>query len=167
MGVRKMAQRDSVRYVTQKEDAGCFVACVAMLLGVRYDTARKLLPVTREGIDLRKVEWSLRNLGFRPVVVSRAKARRASHPTLHIIRWTFCPTTLHAYVFDPVTKRTLDPCKADLSPCPFKHERVYSVNIQNAKKILAKNRRKARAGQNNRAPLGQQPSARPRISRHA
>jgi hypothetical protein len=110
--------------VSQQSDTGCFIACVAMLLGITYRQAFRLLhpdqdPETtyRHGFLEMSMEETahrhLRGLGFRTRTSKYKKFRtfqnRVQKHAIMIIRWAFAPTLCHCVLFDAEAKQFVDP----------------------------------------------------------
>jgi hypothetical protein len=108
--------------VRQDHDSGCFVACVAMLLGVTYLEAFKLVHPNREldeygygfagleGMDpVAQAFEVLEKLNLNPRLANVKEMRHLRRTAVVIIRWKYTPTLMHAIVFNPADKIILDP----------------------------------------------------------
>ena len=108
--------------VRQEHSDGCFVACVAMLLGVSYLEAFKLVHPTRyvdeygygfagvEGMDpVADAFKILERLNLNPRLANVKDMKYLRRTALVIIRWKYSPELMHAVVFNPVAKKILDP----------------------------------------------------------
>ena len=110
--------------VSQESHTGCFIACVAMLLGKNYsETFSLFYPgkdsryVYSHGFSEMSVEEAahrlLGGLGFKTRTSKYRKFRtyqtRVSKHTIMIIRWKFDPTMCHCVMFDGDTKSFIEP----------------------------------------------------------
>jgi hypothetical protein len=105
------------RRVQQVHDTGCFVACVASLLGKNYWEAFNLIHPYRcmvdhaglYGYDAKMVQNNLHRVGIK---VTPSKERRINYirrNALLIIRWKHEPNLLHSVLYLPKKKQFLDP----------------------------------------------------------
>lgn len=114
----------ALKLVAQKNHNGCFIACVAMLLGKTYDEAFQLLHPGKKpdetyehGFRDMSMEATahklLQKLGFRSRTSKYRKFRtfqnRVNKNTIMIIRWAFSPTLCHCIMFDAERKAFIDP----------------------------------------------------------
>ncbi len=105
------------RHVFQYHNSGCFVACVAMLLGKSYKQALKLIhpdknPNTFWETISMPPEQSIERLPLLGIQTKTAKTRTIRHlrrDALLLIRWRVQPTLMHAVVYDAKHKKLLDP----------------------------------------------------------
>ncbi len=108
--------------VHQDHYDGCFVACTAMLLGTTYLEAFKLVHPDRyvdeygygragvEDMDVPNAAFNiLQKLNLNPKRANVQQMRHLRRLAMVLIRWTDSPTIMHAIVFDPKSKRILDP----------------------------------------------------------
>ncbi len=108
--------------VHQDHYDGCFVACTAMLLGVTYLEAFKLVHPDRyvdedgygragvEDMDVPNAAFNiLQKLNLNPKRANVQQMRHLRRLAMVLIRWADSPTIMHAIVFDPASKRILDP----------------------------------------------------------
>ena len=114
----------SLRLVAQKNHTGCFIACVAMLLGKNYNEAFRLLHPNKD-VDLMyshgfrdmsmesKAHQLLQKLGFKTRTSKYRKFKsfqtRGNKHAIMIIRWSFDPTMCHCILFDADAKAFIDP----------------------------------------------------------
>lgn len=111
-----------LRRVRQDHHDGCFVACIAMLLGVTYLDAFKIVHPDRaldeygygfagiQEIDIARAAFDiLKRLNLNPKRANVQEIRRLRRLSVVLIRWRCSPTLLHAVVFDPKNKTILDP----------------------------------------------------------
>lgn len=113
----------SLRFIHQENDTGCFVACVAMLMGKSYGEAFQLLhpgkdsAIETHGFLTSSIKETaheqLQKLGFATHNSRWKKFRsfvgRGKKHALMIIRWRFDPTMCHCVVFDADSKDFKDP----------------------------------------------------------
>lgn len=110
--------------VSQKSYTGCFIACVAMLLGKTYDEAFSLLHPGKNQAAMSSHGWSadsmeqkahelLRKLGFKTHTGKYRKFKsyreRMHKNAIMIVRWSFDPTMCHCILFDADGKRFIEP----------------------------------------------------------
>ena len=110
--------------VSQQSDTGCFIACVAMLLGKTYGQAFRLLhpglnPADTYTHGFREMSMEetvhrlLRGLGFKTRTSKYRKFRtftsRVNKHAIMVIRWDFAPTLCHCVMFDAETRQFIDP----------------------------------------------------------
>ncbi len=110
--------------VAQKSYTGCFIACVAMLLGKSYDEAFELYYPGKDPNAMYSHGWSalsmedtahqlLRKLGFKTHTGKLKKFKsyrdRVQKNAIMIIRWAFQPTMCHCILFDAEAKAFIDP----------------------------------------------------------
>lgn len=101
---------------------GCFVACVAIVMQCSYQEAFALVHPKRvfhknsHGIKrldpdgpIRVAITKLKRLGLSPQVSTRKRIDRLPHTAIGVIRWSWAPELLHAFVWDAETKTVLDP----------------------------------------------------------
>lgn len=104
------------KQVTQKHDSGCFIACVAMMLGISYNQALK-----RVHPNMRFEEWqnvalppeeAIKKLPVLGINIKPSKQRRISRlrrDALLLIRWARTPWLQHAAIYDSSRRRMFDP----------------------------------------------------------
>lgn len=117
--------------VYQENDAGCFIAGVASLLGKTYAEAFRLVHPSKSywdsfshGIEAMSMEEAalstLQRLGVK-AHVSRLRRfdslRKSKKHMILIIRWAVQPTRCHTVVYDAESRKILDP---DPDPAPIK-----------------------------------------------
>lgn len=110
--------------VAQLSHTGCFIACVAMLLGKSYREAFSLLRPGKDmdamyshGFQTNNIEKTshrlLRKLGFKTHTGKYRKVRsyqeRMKKNTIMIIRWNENSPSCHCILFDADGKRFIDP----------------------------------------------------------
>lgn len=108
--------------VRQDHHDGCFVACVAMLLGITYLEAFKIVHPDRVldeygygSAGIREVDIPgaafdiLKRLNLNPKQARVRHMRNLRRLAVVLIRWRIDPTLMHAVVFDPKKKILLDP----------------------------------------------------------
>lgn len=110
--------------VTQKSYTGCFIACVAMLLGKTYDEAFSLMHPGKDQKVMSSHGWSadsmeekahelLRKLGFKTHTGKYRKFKsyreRMHKHAILIVRWDYDNTMCHCILFDAEAKQFIDP----------------------------------------------------------
>lgn len=108
--------------VHQDHYDGCFVACTAMLLGMTYLEAFKLVHPDRyvdeygygragvEDMDVPSAAFKiLQKLRLNPKRANVQQMRHLRRLAMVLIRWEHSPRIMHAVVFNPQTKLILDP----------------------------------------------------------
>jgi hypothetical protein len=108
-----------LRRVEQLHGNGCFIACLAMLKGITYEEAFKLIHPDKDmaaisyydriGLTPEESIQRLEQLGLGPVHRPLRQLRNLRRTALLLIRWEHAPTLLHGVVFDASTKKFLDP----------------------------------------------------------
>ena len=107
--------------VKQEHTDGCFIACVAMLIGVNYQLALELVhdkKVDRVGLTRGESLAKLVRLGYQLIVVENRRLDQLQHDALIFIRWKQQPAgrlVFHAVMYDAETKSILDPSSKKLS----------------------------------------------------
>lgn len=114
----------ALQLVSQKSYTGCFIACVAMLLGKTYDEAFNLLHPGKDPIAISSHGWRansmeekahelLRKLGFKTHTGKYRKfnsyRERMKKNAIMIVRWSFAPSMCHCILFDAEAKSFIDP----------------------------------------------------------
>ena len=114
----------ALQLVSQESHTGCFIACVAMLLGKTYkETFSLFYPgknadvMYSHGFREMSMEGAahrlLGGLGFKSRTSKYKKFRtyqnRITKHTIMIIRWKFDPTMCHCVLFDADTKSFIEP----------------------------------------------------------
>lgn len=104
-----------IKKVKQLHVDGCFVACVAMLLGETYDNAfNEMFPGRDDGwgdLPVEEASHVLERLGFKPV---RSRARRIKnlrHDAVVVIKWKEDPSISHSAVWSSKKRKMLDPLR--------------------------------------------------------
>ena len=135
--------------VRQDHYDGCFVACVAMLLGVSYLDAFNIVhpgrmtnelgyeyfSVLRAGIEHKDVPAAvfeiLNKLNLKPKKARVQDIRRLRRLAVVLIRWKCSPTLMHAVVFDPKSKQLLDPSSKypDMKSLSEQMEAAFYVDV--------------------------------------
>ena len=135
-----------IPHVRQNHTDGCFVACVAMLLGVSYKTAYHALFPTRQdgkaGIQIENAFYVLKKLGFKPKPSYERRIKKLHQNSVIIIRWIVEPTISHAAIWNARRKKTQDPLKhysRDVYESQI--ESIFSVDIAAGRKKWKKRRR--------------------------
>lgn len=113
-----------LRPVSQQSHTGCFIACVAMLLGKTYEEAFSLLHPGKKMTEMYSHGWRddsmenkahelLRGLGFKTHTGKYRKFKsyreRMQKNAIMIIRWDFDPTMCHCILFDGDAKNFIEP----------------------------------------------------------
>jgi ABC-type bacteriocin/lantibiotic exporter with double-glycine peptidase domain len=102
------------RYVSQPQSSGCFVACVAMMMGKTYQEAFKLVHPDRQEWDRADLHpfaaiERLKALGFKVRYAQLKKLRSLKRDALLCIKWDWAPELGHAVLYDSEQKKFLDP----------------------------------------------------------
>lgn len=112
------------RPVSQQSHTGCFIACVAMLLGKTYEEAFSLLHPGKNMTEMYSHGWRdnsmenkahelLRGLGFKTHTGKYRKFKsyreRMQKNAIMIIRWDFDPSMCHCILFDADAKNFIEP----------------------------------------------------------
>lgn len=110
-----MALPPNIRHV-DNEDFGCFVACVAMLLGKDYNTAFKDVHPTRSiysnkggGITPTSAFRRLKALGLQPRKIEIDSIKNLQQTALVWLRWSPNSHLMHSVVYEHKTKLFWDP----------------------------------------------------------
>lgn len=108
-----------VRYVSQKDEGGCFVACIAMIRGISYQKAFNLVhPIEPElknifdpygWLPIEEAIAKIPSLGINARKVNIRKISSLKHNALIFIRWAVQPRLMHSVVFDFSRRKILDP----------------------------------------------------------
>jgi hypothetical protein len=113
-----------IQPVAQESHSGCFIACVAMLIGGTYEDGFKLVHPRKDmyrmyehGFMSMSVEKTahrvLRKLGIKTHTGKYRKLKtyvdRVKKNAILIVRWKFDPTRCHCILFDAKEKRFIDP----------------------------------------------------------
>lgn len=108
------------QHIRQDHPSGCFVACVAMLMGTSYHVAlRRVHPY----VNVHRTIYPWLNLSLSPeesinklvrlgIHLTPSKVRKISSlrkDALLLIRWAIEPNLMHAVIYDHAKKRILDP----------------------------------------------------------
>lgn len=116
-----------LKLVAQKNHTGCFIACVAMLLGKSYEEAFQLLHPGKNSTETYEhgfldhsmqdvANKLLQQLGFHSRTSKYRKFRtfqnRVGKHAIMIIRWAFDPTRCHCILYDAEAKAFIDPSGA-------------------------------------------------------
>jgi hypothetical protein len=116
-----------IEKVRQVHDDGCFVACVAMLLGDTYGKAYcEMFPDRYDGhgdLPVENVPQVLERLGFKPVPSRARRIKNLRRDAVIVIRWRDFPSLSHAAVWNSKKRKTLDPWRR------YKR-RVYETQIE-------------------------------------
>lgn len=128
---------------------GCFVACVAMLLGKTYNQAYKLVHPSRAWRSGNRWNWydgeilnysfthvgtispekafkRLERLGLKPRYVKVKKLNLLHKTAIIWLRWDSDPTLMHSVVYDSKTKMFWDP----MNPQPLNKKQKRNLERQ-------------------------------------
>lgn len=104
-----------IKRIRQFHEDGCFVACLAMLLGETYSNVyAKLFPDRFDGhgdIPLEQASYILESLGLKPVPSRARRIKNLRRDAVIVIRWKDFPSLSHAAVWSSKRRKTLDPWK--------------------------------------------------------
>jgi hypothetical protein len=128
--------------IHQVNESGCFIACVAILTGKSYYEAFQMLHpgknierfrdhnIIHESVEQGAIE-NLQKIGIqaRPSRLRRLKSlvRHGKKPAMLIMRWKDADPGCHSVIFDPETKKILDP--AFFIPLKFRTYERHLVGL--------------------------------------
>lgn len=106
--------------VQQEHSSGCFIACTAMLLGISYADAFRVIHPDKDpyyteswsyavGMSPEASIQKLVALGLNPSHRPLRQLRNLRRHALLLIRWSCEPTLMHGVVYDAIRDRFLDP----------------------------------------------------------
>ncbi len=105
-----------INHVDGNREMGCFVACVAMLLGKSYDETFKIIFPRRSPNNIlggalmpENAFMVLEYLGFKPRRIRIKKLKELNRHALIWVRWTVQNSLMHSVVFEASTRRFWDP----------------------------------------------------------
>lgn len=126
-----------LRRVEQYHDSGCFIACLAILKGISYEEAFKLIHPNKDFSQMER--WDtvglhpyesikrLEQLGLNPVRRPLKQLRNLRRTALLIIQWKFAPHLAHGVVFDAVSRKFLDPGYSTPLPTKDYERQLFAV----------------------------------------
>lgn len=120
--------------VQQRHNNGCFIACLAILLGKTYEEAFKVVYPNRDcpldyenpnvGLSPEVSLEIIKKIGLKPKKSSLTRLKSLKRTALVLLRWRDAPTLLHGIVFDASRQIFLDP-----STPTFSNARAYQKHL--------------------------------------
>lgn len=113
----------ALQVIAQEHRTGCFVACIAMLLGKTYNETLRILHPGESSYTLYEhgfLDMSVENAAFKALNIAGIKAHRSRFKkfrtyrkydkhALLIIRWKTDPAMCHTILYDGEAHRFIDP----------------------------------------------------------
>lgn len=125
-----------MKRVQQKHRLGCFNACIAMITGLSYEKALKLVhPKRRKGeyteTHLPEVVVALIKINADYKLTFDKNIKNIKNPAIVIVKWK--NGSSHAVVWDPELKKILDPWKPISKLNDYKKYFLYAIEIKSLK----------------------------------
>jgi len=141
----KVQPANGLHFVKQYHDSGCFIACVAMLLGKSYSEVFKKIHPGMETWMIDPWGYPEMDVPFAALTVADAVAKlpslgiqahlaptrnlrrikRGNKNALIVIRWEDDITSEHGIVFDAARKKFMNPSHGDWWDIKSKKRRLY------------------------------------------
>jgi hypothetical protein len=103
-----------IQRVSQQHRDGCFIACFAMMKGISYEEAYKLVHPKKDfcgeaSLPPEKAIKILDKYGLETSYQPIKKIRHIKRDALLLIRWRAQPDLMHGVIFDKKNRMFLDP----------------------------------------------------------